>query len=103
MLSNAYFLAKFRFDTAENEPDKSLQTSEFFANFANTQARSGRRGGLLEAHAVEVHERRGDAPGADGGVVGAGGGVEAAVALAAPLCGKLGRGRSRRHRSQILQ
>ena len=29
MLSNAYFLAKFRFDTAENEPNKNLQ------NFAN--------------------------------------------------------------------
>ena len=29
MLSNAYFLAKFRFDTAENEPAKNLQ------NFAN--------------------------------------------------------------------
>ena len=25
MLSNLYFLAKFRFDTAENEPAKSLQ------------------------------------------------------------------------------
>ena len=25
MLSNAYFLANFRFDTAENEPDKNLQ------------------------------------------------------------------------------
>ena len=25
MLSNAYFLAKFRFDTAENEPAKNLQ------------------------------------------------------------------------------
>ena len=32
MLSNAYFLAKFRFDTAENEPAKKLQN---FANFAN--------------------------------------------------------------------
>ena len=32
MLSNAYFLAKFRFDTAENEPAKILQN---FANFAN--------------------------------------------------------------------
>ena len=30
MLSNAYFLAKFRFDTAENEPTKNLQK---FANF----------------------------------------------------------------------
>ena len=29
MQSNAYFLAKFRFDTAENEPAKNLQ---FFAN-----------------------------------------------------------------------
>ena len=27
MLSNASFLAKFRFDTAENEPAKSLQNS----------------------------------------------------------------------------
>ena len=26
MLSNAYFLAKFRFDTAENEPAQNLQT-----------------------------------------------------------------------------
>ena len=25
MLSNAYFVAKFRFDTAENEPVKNLQ------------------------------------------------------------------------------
>ena len=25
MLPNAYFLAKFRFDTAENEPAKNLQ------------------------------------------------------------------------------
>ena len=37
MLSNAYFLAKFRFDTAENEPAKSLQKIKFanFPNFAN--------------------------------------------------------------------
>ena len=33
MLSNAYFLAKFRFDTAENEPAKNLQ--KFANNFAN--------------------------------------------------------------------
>ena len=31
MLLNAYFLAKFRFDTAENEPAKNLQK---IANFA---------------------------------------------------------------------
>ena len=39
MLSNAYFLAKFRFDTAENEPAKNLQNFAKkiakFANFAN--------------------------------------------------------------------
>ena len=48
MLSNAYFLAKFRFDTAENEPAKNLQNfsknaffenaffeNAFFENFAN--------------------------------------------------------------------
>ena len=34
MLSNAYFLAKFRFDTAENEPAKDLQNFANFANFA---------------------------------------------------------------------
>ena len=34
MLSNAYFLAKFRFDTAENEPAKNLQNFTKFANFA---------------------------------------------------------------------
>ena len=34
MLSNAYFLAKFRFDTAENEPAKNLQNLNF-ANFPN--------------------------------------------------------------------
>ena len=34
MLSNAYFLAKFRFDTAENEPAKNLQNFAKFANFA---------------------------------------------------------------------
>ena len=54
MLSNAYFLAKFRFDTAENEPAKNLQN---FAKFQNllilpisltlTQVRRRPRGGLL--------------------------------------------------------
>ena len=40
MLSNAYFLAKIRFDTAENEPAKVLQKFArkklIFANSANT-------------------------------------------------------------------
>ena len=35
MLSNAYFLAKCRFDTAENEPAKKLQNFVNFSNFAN--------------------------------------------------------------------
>ena len=33
MLSNAYFLAKFRFDTAENEPAKNLQKLQIFPIF----------------------------------------------------------------------
>ena len=35
MLSNAHLLAKFRFDTAENEPAKNLQNFANFPNFAN--------------------------------------------------------------------
>ena len=38
MLSNAYFLAKFRFDTAENEPTENLQK---FANFADPNPLTG--------------------------------------------------------------
>ena len=44
MLSNAYFLAKFRFDTAENEPAKNLQKFANFPNFRlNLGAGAGRR------------------------------------------------------------
>ena len=46
MLSNAYFLAKFRFDTAENEPAKNLQILLInFPNFAdpNGVAEEGRQ------------------------------------------------------------
>ena len=39
MLSNAYFLAKFRFDTAENEPAKNLQNFANFPNFANFEVK----------------------------------------------------------------
>ena len=38
MLSKSYFLAKFRFDTADNEPAKNLQNfanNYYFPNFAN--------------------------------------------------------------------
>ena len=61
MLSNAYFLAKFRFDTAENEPAKKLQNFANFATLVDLQAQAtgakaaGRaRGG----HEVRERERR---------------------------------------------
>ena len=41
MLSNAYFLAKFRFDTAENEPAKNLQNFANFPNFADPPPTAG--------------------------------------------------------------
>ena len=41
MLSNAYFLTKFRFDTAENEPAKNLQN---FRKMHFRRARAGGRG-----------------------------------------------------------
>ena len=47
MLSNAYFLAKFRFDTAKNEPAKNLQNFANFPNFANLL-----RVGLARVHGV---------------------------------------------------
>ena len=43
MLSNAYFLAKFRFDTAENEPAKNLQKFANFPNFATPNPNPGPR------------------------------------------------------------
>ena len=41
MLSNAYFLAKFRFDTAENEPAKNLQNFSQKNIFLDPVRRSG--------------------------------------------------------------
>ena len=71
MLSTAYFLAKFRFDTAENEPAKSLQKkSPQNANFALPS--------LLSNFANEVGARPAPGPG--------------------PLREPLGAGRARRHR-----
>ena len=55
MLSNAYFLAKFRFDTDENEPAKNLQNFENFAFTPGSRRReaprreSGRRRRLHRA------------------------------------------------------
>ena len=43
MLSNAYFLAKFRFDTAENEPAINLQKFGNFPNFANPNPQANER------------------------------------------------------------
>ena len=43
MLTNAYFLAKFRFGTAENEPAKNLQNLQKIAKFPRHRA-LGRRG-----------------------------------------------------------
>ena len=49
MLSNAYFLAKFHFDTAENEPAKNLQKT--FANFAGRRKATHRAEVQKEAKA----------------------------------------------------
>ena len=61
MLSNAYFLANFRFDTAENEPAKNLQNLIYFAKSLlegrpgvplRPQLRAGPGEGWLGVHAV---------------------------------------------------
>ena len=41
MLSNAYFLKKFRFDTAENEPSKNLQILPILLTLPLTNVGSG--------------------------------------------------------------
>ena len=58
MLPNAYFLAKIRFDTAENEPFKFWQKT--FANFAAEVARFHHRQFLecQEASATEEGGRQ---------------------------------------------
>ena len=43
MLSNAYFIAKFRFDTAENEPAKNLQKKTLILLLSGS--RTGLHGG----------------------------------------------------------
>ena len=65
MLPNAYFLAKSRFDTAENEPAKKLQNfPNYFPNFANpnpTQVplafAASVGGGLLRASSARSRAR----------------------------------------------
>ena len=60
MLSNAYFLAKFRFDSAENEPAKKNEPAIVRALEVRRRAREdGRReaederGGRIQGHAAE--------------------------------------------------
>ena len=59
MLSNAYFLANFRFDTAENEPAKNFQIfAKIFANFAALCGRGrGQRGRVAAAHGEGRRQR----------------------------------------------
>ena len=62
---NAYFLAKFRFDTAENEPAKNFANFGKFANFANpnpgTHRRSSRRPQRTEPRPLAQARREGSA------------------------------------------
>ena len=90
MLSNAYFLAKFRFDTAENEPAKNLQNFRkmhfrkmhfrkmhfrkmHFSRFARRYAQRN-VSGAFPAAPRELDEPRGGRAGAPGGATGAGSG-----------------------------
>ena len=56
MLSNAYFLAKFRFDTAENEPAKNCKICEYLENRAAHPIEDERV--LPGGHRVEVRRLR---------------------------------------------
>ena len=62
MLSNAYFLAKFRFDTAENEPAKNLQNFRKM-HFRKMHFRKMhfRKMHFRKMHRVEVVLQRGEA------------------------------------------
>ena len=63
MLSNAYFLAKFRFDAAENEPAKNLQKFANFPNFLEALDLSIRRPPVHPVHARTYGLGRSDLPG----------------------------------------
>ena len=54
MLSNAYVLAKFRFDTAENEPAKNVQN---FVNFPNSLRAVVERRGAMAVGLSRTHDR----------------------------------------------
>ena len=77
MLSNAYFLAKFRFDTAENKPAKKLQNFAKFAPILLTltpDPRGGAGRDLLhpgrEGHGDRGAHRREGHPGSPPGALG---------------------------------
>ena len=61
MLSNAYFLAKFRFDTAENEPAKNLQNLPILLTLTPNQVRANI---LSRRRGAEGRLRRGGGGGA---------------------------------------
>ena len=58
MLSNAYFLAKFRFDTAENEPAKNLQNLLIFPILLTPKISSADLEAVAPLDRVEGEERR---------------------------------------------
>ena len=109
MLSNAYFVAKFRFDTAENEPAKNLQNFRKM-HFRKMQFRKMHLVHLERRSTAPVVRRRGasrcsarrrrpqpreDRPANLGAAF-----SKNAVSAGS---GKLQRARSRLYRSQILQ
>ena len=62
MLSNTYFLSKFRFDTAENEPAKFSKNANF-ANFASLVVQREKKG-AARSRSARPHVRAGRAVGA---------------------------------------
>ena len=70
MLSNAYFLAKYRFDIAENEPAKNLQNFVNFPNFANPNPDLSVAGGWRAHDAVPAPRQHGAEVRTDGAVAG---------------------------------
>ena len=73
MLSNAYFVAKFRFDTAENEPAKNLQ------NFRKMHFSK-----ILQIFEKFGHSPGDEVPAGDGGAARALQGRDAAIVRHAP-------------------
>ena len=58
-MSNAYFLAKFRFDTPENEPAKNLQKIYKNLQFTPPPGSAGEPGGQRESRFVASGAREG--------------------------------------------